>query len=518
MDISYKRELNHSYLILKNENQQALSDYPAKMLFSNSIKGLLPCASRLIDGETSLYYEITSRQSLSQIYETKKFNSTDLKSLFEALLNTITCMEDYLLDADLLLLSPDYIYQDFESAFYFCCFPLESAPSGKDFVSLTEYLLPKINHEDNNAVLLGYGLYKDSLESPLCPALLKTALAKLKPEEPEVQDLFGSNDFQKQTFHPDEGNSDSQDVMTSFFEEETLHEKNSVGWLIGILLSLSAFSVCVYFCLHYRLISLSQTILNFLLFILLSGGSLLIFFLASKHQKKKSESIFDFASNFFSHSDSSSDSDFSSDLNFSANQDPFQDSFSASSITSDSSFSTSKADSSFDISNTQTVSAFESSVHKGLFQPSASPVSKDSFQPSASPVSKGSFQPSASSVSTTPNSYDTVLLRPEMDKTAPSASLTFLENGQPRTVFLTEEFLLIGKHPELASLCLSIPTVSRLHARIRKDNSCFFIMDLNSKNGTSINGKPLSPQEEYQLCDNDKIQISEVELTFHSYS
>ena len=81
MDISYKRELNHSYLILKNENQQALSDYPAKMLFSNSIKGLLPCIPRLIDGETSLYYEITSRQSLSQIYETKKFNSNDLKAL-----------------------------------------------------------------------------------------------------------------------------------------------------------------------------------------------------------------------------------------------------------------------------------------------------------------------------------------------------------------------------------------------------------------------------------------------------
>ena len=140
MDISYKRELNHSYLILKNENQQALSDYPAKMLFSNSIKGLLPCIPRLIDGETSLYYEITSRQSLSQIYETKKFNSNDLKALFEALLNTITCMEDYLLDADLLLLSPDYIYQDFESSFYFCCFPLEPASSDKDFISLPAYI------------------------------------------------------------------------------------------------------------------------------------------------------------------------------------------------------------------------------------------------------------------------------------------------------------------------------------------------------------------------------------------
>ena len=286
MDISYKRELNHSYLILKNENQQALSDYPAKMLFSNSIKGLLPCVPRLIDGGTFLYYEITSRQSLSQIYETKKFNSNDLKALFEALLNTITCMEDYLLDADLLLLSPDYIYQDFESSFYFCCFPLEPAPSDKDFVSLTEYLLPKINHEDNNAVLLGYGLYKDSLESPLCPALLKTALTKSNSKEPDVQDLYHSNVFQKQTLHPDNEASPSQDVMTSFFQEETLHEKTSVGWLIGILLSLSAFFVCVYFCLHYRLISISQTILNFLLFILLSGGSLLIFFLTSRHQKR----------------------------------------------------------------------------------------------------------------------------------------------------------------------------------------------------------------------------------------
>ena len=470
MDISYKRELNHSYLILKNENQQALSDYPAKMLFSNSIKGLLPCVPRLIDGETFLYYEITSRQSLSQIYETKKFNSNDLKALFEALLNTITCMEDYLLDADLLLLSPDYIYQDFESSFYFCCFPLEPAPSDKDFVSLTEYLLPKINHEDNNAVLLGYGLYKDSLESPLCPALLKTALAKLKSKEPDVQNLYHSNVFQKQTLHSNDEDSPSQDVMTSFFEEETLHEKTSVGWLIGILLSLSAFFVCVYFRLHYRLISISQTILNFLLFILLSGGSLLIFFLTSRHQKKKSESIFDFTSDFFSHSNSSSNSDFSSDFDFS----------------SDSSFSSNPGSSNSSFSNSGFSSDFEASM------------------------------PPASHLQSPACSSDTVLLQPDTSAQTPSASLTVFENGQPLTVYLTEEFLLIGKHPELANLCLSIPTVSRLHARIRKDAACFFIMDLNSKNGTFINGKPLSPQEEYPLCDNDKIQISEVELIFHN--
>ena len=86
--------------------------------------------------------------------------------------------------------------------FIFAVFPLEPASSDKDFISLTEYLLPKINHEDNNAVLLGYGLYKDSLESPLCPALLKTALAKLKSKEPDAQNLYHSNVFQKQNLHP----------------------------------------------------------------------------------------------------------------------------------------------------------------------------------------------------------------------------------------------------------------------------------------------------------------------------
>lgn len=75
------------------KNQQAIIRFTLqRCCFPMQFKGLLPCIPRLIDGETSLYYEITSRQSLSQIYETKKFNSNDLKALFEALLNTITCM------------------------------------------------------------------------------------------------------------------------------------------------------------------------------------------------------------------------------------------------------------------------------------------------------------------------------------------------------------------------------------------------------------------------------------------
>lgn len=425
MDISYKRELNHSYLVLKSENSKRLSDYSTKMLFSNSIDGLLLCTPRFIDGETFFYYEITSQQSLSQIYEGKKFNANDLKVLFESLLKAITCMEDYLLDADLLLLHPDYIYQSIgSSSFCFCCFPPEPASSDKTFVSLTEYLLPKINHEDNPAVLLGYGLYKDSLESTLCKEILKNALTK-------SENAFEENHSFKEPLQEEADFDDnSQVLMQPFFEEEAKQEKNSVWWLVGILLSLTAFCVCAYFCLHYRLISTFEAIVSFLLFFLLSGASLLIFFLVSKKQKKKSEPVVDFSS------------DFSPD-----------------------------------------------------------------FEPPVFQASK----PLSSS-----HSSDTVLLQPDTCPAAPSAFLTFVENNQTHTVFLTKEFLLIGKHPDTSDLCLPVPTVSRLHARIRKEGTRFFIMDLNSKNGTSINGQFLSPQEEYQLCNNDRIQVSEVELIFHA--
>ena len=425
MDISYKRELNHSYLVLKSENSQHLSDYPTKMLFSNSIEGLLLCTPRLIDGETFFYYEITSQQNLSQIYEARKFDVKDLKFLFESLLNAITCMEDYLLDADLLLLHPDYIYQSIgASSFCFCCFPLEPASCGKTFLSLTEYLLPKINHEDNRAVLLGYGLYKDSLGSALCKELLKNALAK--SEDSSVQ----NHSFKESVQEEADLDDDSQVIMQPFFEEEAKQERNSIWWLVGILLSLTAFSVCAYFCLHYRLLSTFEAIVSFILFFLLSGTSLLIFFLVSKKRKKKSEPVVDFSSDFSP--------------------------------------------------------GFESSVY-----PTPEPL----------PAS---------------HSSDTVLLQPDVSPAAPSAFLTFVENSQTRTVFLTKEFLLIGKHPDTSDLCLPVPTVSRLHARIRKEGTHFFIMDLNSKNGTSINGQFLSPQEEYQLCDNDRIQVSEVELIFHA--
>ena len=55
---------------------------------------------------------------------------------------------------------------------------------------------------------------------------------------------------------------------------------------------------------------------------------------------------------------------------------------------------------------------------------------------------------------------------------------------------------------------------SLVHARIRKDEEEYFLADLNSRNGTSVNGRMLRANEEYQLQDEDEVDFAEARYIF----
>jgi pSer/pThr/pTyr-binding forkhead associated (FHA) protein len=54
--------------------------------------------------------------------------------------------------------------------------------------------------------------------------------------------------------------------------------------------------------------------------------------------------------------------------------------------------------------------------------------------------------------------------------------------------------------------------VSRLHAAIKRDQAGWWITDLNSSNGTWINGQRLAPHQRYQLKGVNDVQLAR--LTF----
>ena len=54
--------------------------------------------------------------------------------------------------------------------------------------------------------------------------------------------------------------------------------------------------------------------------------------------------------------------------------------------------------------------------------------------------------------------------------------------------------------------------VSRLHANIRIKNSQITIMDLESANGTRINGKPIEPHSEHSLIHGDILTLGKIKI------
>ena len=55
--------------------------------------------------------------------------------------------------------------------------------------------------------------------------------------------------------------------------------------------------------------------------------------------------------------------------------------------------------------------------------------------------------------------------------------------------------------------------VSRQHAQIHRINDNFYIEDMQSRNGTYVNGRQI--RERYRLSDQDRLTLCDVVLVFH---
>jgi hypothetical protein len=79
---------------------------------------------------------------------------------------------------------------------------------------------------------------------------------------------------------------------------------------------------------------------------------------------------------------------------------------------------------------------------------------------------------------------------------------------------LTKPTVVIGRSKE-SDIRVSDPNVSRRHAEIRQEGSNYFIVDLGSTNGISVNGRAL---KRAKLDDEDRITLGSTELVFRRSS
>ncbi len=163
MEVSYQRDLNHNYMVIPNACVSG-DEYTVRMLEQNRIAGLLSLRTRKMDGKTFLYYEIASKQPLTHLYETHTMGKKEIEGLLYGIREILERMRQYLLDGAELLFCPEYVFMDLDTGSVWLCYMPGSAEmeeSGQSgFRELSEFLLKRLDHGDRGAVDLGYELFE----------------------------------------------------------------------------------------------------------------------------------------------------------------------------------------------------------------------------------------------------------------------------------------------------------------------------------------------------------------------
>ena len=73
---------------------------------------------------------------------------------------------------------------------------------------------------------------------------------------------------------------------------------------------------------------------------------------------------------------------------------------------------------------------------------------------------------------------------------------------------------IIGKNREISDFCLNLPQISRIHAKIEEDKDGYMITDLNSTNGTSVNGRFLETNKSIHIEPGEMLSFADQRYRF----
>jgi len=88
--------------------------------------------------------------------------------------------------------------------------------------------------------------------------------------------------------------------------------------------------------------------------------------------------------------------------------------------------------------------------------------------------------------------------------------LQWKERGRTKTAALVSLPVTVGKIREEVSIVMTDSSVSRVHCRFVEQDGGIAIVDMNSTNGTVLNGMRLRPGEIMGIAKNDEILIGKV--------
>ena len=451
MKAEYKRDMNHNYLILYGEKDINTDSYQVRMLVGNIIPSLLKCRIQGVDGKFMMYFDITSKQAVSTLYEEKKMGIEDLRLIFGGFVKVMEEAAEYLINPAQLVLKPQYIFADYEKKeLFFCLMPGYDKDIKEQFQLLTEYILPKIDHEDGEAVVLGYGVYRRTMENSFHLEHIKEELYRKQNNKEEIKTETEKDSREISVQETGEENLMQSSGMSEIFWREDKAEKTDSHKLFGkkvavfVLILLALASVTMAISGGY----LPHQDISVLLGIVLAGmGGIMLAVVIIR----KAKAVY---------------------------------------------------------KQPQRESRKKPQLSETFVRPPVNEILQEGSEDSI----KTMMEKKSPHREREEDFGETVVLSAGV--VSGPASLVSREPGELAPIYLQEELTVIGKLENACDAVIDLPTVSRIHAKIRKREEEYYLSDMNSRNGTIVNGRLLLPEEEYRLQEEDEVDFAQARYIF----
>ncbi len=155
----YLRNMNANYERILLDQKPEENRYQYCILNRGGIRGLLPCSLRYINGMAYLYYDISSRQNVAQMFGTRCVTREWMKDFLWSMQQIQRELNRFLLDSRHILWYPEQIFQDLESnVFSFLYFPYYEGDCG--FMSLLDFLVEHIDYQDEGLADCVFHMYE----------------------------------------------------------------------------------------------------------------------------------------------------------------------------------------------------------------------------------------------------------------------------------------------------------------------------------------------------------------------
>lgn len=171
--VRYERNNGVNYAVIDTKEEwKCEDDYEVKMLMLNTPEYFLHITMNYIDEKNSIYYDISSKQQLSKLFEYGKVTMEDVKSLFYNISRMVRVVDEYMLNLDRVILNPQDIYVSLSDKKY--SFMYSPVAGEKDFYdkmrSLFEYILERFDHSVKKSSLVKfYEIYQRILVRDYTP-------------------------------------------------------------------------------------------------------------------------------------------------------------------------------------------------------------------------------------------------------------------------------------------------------------------------------------------------------------